>query len=63
MIFLQLVHWTFTSSPSSLSNFLDPHSVHIGHALAGFIVACRFQLFEQCLIQALVKHRHLLALQ
>jgi hypothetical protein len=63
MIFLQLVHWTFTSSPSSLSNFLEPHSGHIGHALAGFIVEHRFQLFVLYLIQVLVIHRHLLALQ
>ena len=63
IIFLQFAHWTFTPLPSSLSNFLDPHSVHIGHALAGFIVEIHYQLFEQCLIQALVKHRHLLALQ
>ena len=48
MIFLQLKHRTFTPSPSSLSNFLEPHSGHIGHALAEFIEEYHFQLFEHC---------------
>ena len=63
IIFLQLVHWTFTPLSSSLSNFLEPHSGHIGHALAGFIVEHRFQLYEQRLIQVLAIHRHHQALQ
>ena len=63
IIFLQLAHWSFTPLSSSLSNFLDPQSGHIGHALAGFIVEHHFQLYEQCLIQVLVKHRHHQALQ
>ena len=46
--FLQFAHWTFTPSPSSLSNFLEPQSGHMGHALAGFIVERRCQLYEQC---------------
>ena len=61
MIFLQLKHRTFTPSPSSLSNFLEPHSGHIGHTLAGFIVGCHYQLYEQYLIQVLIKHKHLQA--
>ena len=63
IIFLQLAHWSFTPLSSSLSNFLEPHSGHIGHALSGFIVAHRFQLSEQCSIQVLVVHIHHQALQ
>ena len=58
IIFLQLAHWSFTTLSSSLSNFLEPHSGHIGHALAGVIVDFHYRLFLQCLIQALVKHKH-----
>ena len=63
MIFLQLKHRTFTPSPSSLSNFLEPHSGQIGHALAEFIEECHFQLFGRYWIQVLVKRRHHQALQ
>ena len=63
IIFLQCAHWTFTPLSSSLSNFLEPHSGQIGHALAGFIVVHRFQLYEPCLIQVLVVHIHHQALQ
>ena len=63
IIFLQLAHRSFTPLSSNLSNFLEPHSGHIGHALAGFIVECHFQLYEPCLIQVLVVHIHHQALQ
>ena len=48
MIFLQINQGTFTPAPSSLSNFLEPHSGQIGHALAEFIEEYHFQLFEHC---------------
>ena len=58
MIFLHFAHLTFTPSPSSRSNFLEPHSGQMGHALADFIAEYHYQLYEQYLIQVLVKHRH-----